>query len=62
MAIACMLRFVSVDAEGFAHRHFDRPLREFFALVGVIYLPRVCALLYGETGRIERRSGPVAVG
>lgn len=62
MALACMLLFFSVDGGIFASEQSDRLLREILALVGVIYLPAACALLYGEIGRIERRRDPVAAG
>ncbi len=56
LALACLLLIFSVDGDMFQSSEQDRIARDIFALVGVIYLPSVCVLLYGEIGRLERRA------
>lgn len=56
LALACLLLIFSVDGNMFQSSEQDRIARDIFALVGVIYLPTVCVMLYGEIGRLDRRA------
>lgn len=57
LALACLFVVFGVEGGVFESSEADQIARGVLALIGVVYLAGMCALVYGEIGRLDRIGG-----